>query len=86
MNIASGPTGMMIPPSNRMIVYSVVAGSMSIVAVFMAGSIPGISCGIGCIIPVAFMAKRRPMLIMNVIRQNSALSFQLTAVTLQNKA
>ena len=33
-------TGLLIPPSNIMIVYSVAAGSVSIAAMFMAGIIP----------------------------------------------
>lgn len=59
VNIASGPTGMMIPPSNIMIVYSTVAGSVSIAALFMAGYIPGILWGIGCMILTGIMAKKR---------------------------
>lgn len=59
VNIASGPTGMMIPPSNIMIVYSTVAGSVSIAALFMAGYIPGILWGIACMILTGFMAKKR---------------------------
>ena len=39
-------TGLMIPPSNVMIVYSVAAGSVSISAMFMAGFIPGILTGL----------------------------------------
>lgn len=58
-NIASGPTGMMIPPSNIMIVYSTVAGSVSIAALFMAGYIPGILWGLGCMVVAGVMAKRR---------------------------
>ena len=58
-NIASGPTGMMIPPSNIMIVYSTVAGSVSIAALFMAGYMPGILWGLGCMIVAGIMAKRR---------------------------
>lgn len=58
-NIASGPTGMMIPPSNIMIVYSTVAGSVSIAALFMAGYIPGILWGLGCMIVAGVMAHRR---------------------------
>ena len=58
-NIASGPTGMMIPPSNIMIVYSTVAGSVSIAALFMAGYVPGILWGLGCMIVAGIMAKRR---------------------------
>ncbi|MGE4276765.1 MAG: TRAP transporter large permease [Lawsonibacter sp.] len=58
-NIASGPTGMMIPPSNIMIVYSTVAGSVSIAALFMAGYMPGVIWGLGCMIIAGIMAKRR---------------------------
>ena len=39
-------TGLMIPPSNVMIVYSVAAGSVSIAAMFMAGVLPGILTGL----------------------------------------
>ena len=37
VNIASAPTGMLIPPSNTLIVYATVAGSVSISALFMGG-------------------------------------------------
>ncbi len=39
-------TGLLIPPSNIMIVYSVAAGSVSIAAMFMAGVLPGIVTGL----------------------------------------
>ncbi len=39
-------TGLLIPPSNIMIVYSVAAGSVSIAAMFMAGVLPGILSGL----------------------------------------
>jgi TRAP-type C4-dicarboxylate transport system permease large subunit len=39
-------TGLLIPPSNIMIVYSVAAGSVSIAAMFMAGFLPGIIIGL----------------------------------------
>ena len=39
-------TGLLIPPSNIMIVYSVAAGSVSIAAMFMAGFLPGILTGL----------------------------------------
>ncbi|MFG0253930.1 MAG: TRAP transporter large permease, partial [Rhodopirellula sp. JB053] len=45
-------TGLMIPPSNIMIVYSVAAGSVSIAAMFMAGVLPGVLSGL-CIMLVA---------------------------------
>ena len=58
VNIASAPTGMLIPPSNTLIVYSRVAGSVSISALFIAGYIPGILWGIGVMILSAIMAKK----------------------------
>lgn len=58
VNIASAPTGMLIPPSNTLIVYSTVAGSVSISALFIAGYIPGILWGLGVMIIAGIMAKR----------------------------
>jgi tripartite ATP-independent transporter DctM subunit len=59
VNTATGPTGMLIPPSNTLVVYSTVAGSVSISALFLAGYLPGILWGVLCMILVAFIAKRR---------------------------
>ncbi len=42
VNIASAPSGLLIPPTSAPIVYSTVAGGISISAMFMAGYIPGI--------------------------------------------
>lgn len=50
VNVASAPVGMLIPPSNTMIVFSTVAGSVSVSALFMAGYIPGIIWGAGIMI------------------------------------
>lgn len=58
VNICSAPTGMLIPPSNTLIVYSTVAGSVSVSALFIAGYIPGILWGIGIMIVAAIMAKK----------------------------
>ena len=59
VNIASAPTGMLIPPSNTLIVFSLVSGGTSIAALFMAGYIPGILWGLGCMAVAFIMAKRR---------------------------
>ncbi len=39
-------TGLLIPPSNVMIVYAVVASNVSVAAMFMAGVLPGIVVGL----------------------------------------
>ena len=59
VNVASAPVGMLIPPSNTMIVYSSIAGSVSIAALFMAGYIPGILWGGAVMILAGIMAKKR---------------------------
>lgn len=57
-NIASAPTGLLIPPTSAFIVYSTVAGGVSISTLFMAGYVPGILMGIGCMAVAFVMAKR----------------------------
>ncbi len=51
-------TGLLIPPSNAMIVYSVSAGSVSIAAMFMAGILPGILVGTCIMIAAAVVSIR----------------------------
>ncbi len=46
VNISSATTGLSIPPSNILIVYSLASGGVSITALFLAGYIPGILTGI----------------------------------------
>lgn len=58
VNVASAPVGMLIPPSNTMIVFSTVAGSVSISALFMAGYIPGILWGVCVMILAGITAKK----------------------------
>ena len=51
---AAATTGLIIPPSNIMIVYAVACGSVSIAAIFIAGVIPGIVMGL-CIMTVCLI-------------------------------
>ena len=60
-NIASAPAGMLIPPSNLMIVYSLVSGS-SIAALFVAGYVPGMMWAASCMVIVYLYARKRPEL------------------------
>ncbi len=52
-------TGMMIPPSNVMIVYSMAAGSVSIAALFIAGILPGIVFGLFLMIVCGIISVKR---------------------------
>jgi tripartite ATP-independent transporter DctM subunit len=52
-------TGLLIPPSNVMIVYAVVAGSVSVADLFMAGVIPGIVVGVAIMIANGLICWKR---------------------------
>lgn len=58
VNIGSAPAGMLIPPSNTLIVYSLVSGGTSVAALFMAGYLPGLLWGLGCMIVAYFLARK----------------------------
>lgn len=60
-NIASAPTGLLIPPTSAFIVYSTVAGGVSISTLFMAGYLPGFLMGGACMLVAFLMAKRMGM-------------------------
>ncbi|NLW83557.1 MAG: TRAP transporter large permease [Phycisphaerae bacterium] len=52
-------TGLLIPPSNVMIVYAVVAGNVSVAAMFMAGILPGILVGLAIMLACAIISIKR---------------------------
>lgn len=58
-NAASAPAGLLIPPSNALITYSLVSGGTSVAALFLAGYIPGIIWAICCIIVAVLIAKKK---------------------------
>ena len=51
-------TGLLIPPSNVLIVYAVASGGVSIAALFVAGYLPGILVGLSLMIVCAIHARR----------------------------
>jgi len=57
-NGASAPAGLLIPPSNALITYSLVSGGTSVAALFLAGYIPGIIWSACCILVAVMIAKR----------------------------
>ena len=50
VNISSATTGLVIPPSNILIVYSLASGGVSIAALFLAGYLPGILVGLSLMV------------------------------------
>ncbi|WP_127960090.1 TRAP transporter large permease [Serratia microhaemolytica] len=59
VNITSCPTGLLIPPSNTFIVYSLISGGTSIGALFLAGYLPGIIMGLSLMLVAGVIAKKR---------------------------
>jgi len=60
VNITSSTTGLLIPPSNVLIVYALASGgAASVAALFIAGYLPGILLGLAIIGYVAFVAVKK---------------------------
>ncbi len=59
VNITSSTTGLIIPPSNVLIVYSLASGGVSIAALFLAGYIPGIITGLFLMIVAYIWSKKK---------------------------
>ena len=59
VNITSATVGLVIPPSNVLIVYSLASGGVSIAALFLAGYIPGILTGLFLMIVASLWAKKK---------------------------
>jgi tripartite ATP-independent transporter DctM subunit len=59
INVTSATTGLSIPPSNVLIVYSLASGGVSIGALFLAGYLPGILTGIALMLVGAAYAYRK---------------------------
>jgi tripartite ATP-independent transporter DctM subunit len=57
VNVTSSTTGLIIPPSNILIVYSLASGGVSIAALFIAGYLPGIITGLLLMTVAGFWSK-----------------------------
>ena len=56
-NVASAPTGLIIPPSGILIIYAVLSGS-SVVGMIMSGYIPGVLWCLACMVVAFIIAKK----------------------------
>lgn len=62
VNISSSTTGLLIPPSNVLIIFALASGgTASVAALFIAGYIPGIMVGLALMIMVFIYAKRNAL-------------------------
>ncbi|MDQ3534907.1 MAG: TRAP transporter large permease [Bacteroidota bacterium] len=56
VNITSSTIGLVIPPSNILIIYSLASGGVSIAALFLAGYIPGLLVGLALMLVAGVFA------------------------------
>lgn len=80
VNIASAPTGLLIPPTSAFIVFSTVAGGVSISALFMAGYIPGILMGLAVMVIAFIYAKKKKYPTTGRVPAKEALKITLEAI------
>ena len=80
VNITSATTGLIIPPSNILIVYSLASGGVSIAALFIAGYIPGILLGLSLMIVAGFYAVKHKYKIDFAITLGEAIKKFLDAI------
>lgn len=59
VNMTSSTTGLIIPPSNVLIVYSLASGGVSIASLFLAGYLPGILMGLALMLAAAVWIKKK---------------------------
>ena len=80
VNICSAPTGILIPPSGPLILYSITAGGVSVAALFMGGYFVGAILGIAVAIMAIFFAMRLGYKKSEVKDEDSALKIWLEAI------
>lgn len=80
VNICSAPTGILIPPSGPLILYSITAGGVSVAALFMGGYFVGAILGVAVAIMAIFLAMRLGYKKSEVKEEDSALKIWLEAI------
>jgi tripartite ATP-independent transporter DctM subunit len=61
VNITASTNGLIIPPSNILIVYSLASGGVSIAALFVAGYLPGLLVSLVLILTAGFFIKKHQL-------------------------
>ena len=80
VNICSAPTGILIPPSGPLILYSITAGGVSVAALFMGGYLTGILLGLCVAVLAIFLAVKKGYKASTVKEESSALRVWIDAI------
>ncbi|EAU1536342.1 TRAP transporter large permease [Salmonella enterica subsp. enterica serovar Cerro] len=80
VNIASAPTGMLIPPTTAFILYALASGGTSIAALFAGGLVAGVLWGVGCMLVTLVVAKRRNYRVFFTVQKGMELKVAVEAI------
>ncbi|EAA2947503.1 TRAP transporter large permease [Salmonella enterica] len=80
VNIASAPTGMLIPPTTAFILYALASGGTSIATLFAGGLVAGVLWGVGCMLVTLVVAKRRNYRVFFTVQKGMALKVAVEAI------
>ena len=80
VNICSAPTGILIPPSGPLILYSITAGGVSVAALFMGGYLTGILLGLCVAALTIYLAVKKGYKASTVKEDASALRVWIDAI------
>lgn len=80
VNICAAPTGILIPPSGPLILYSITAGGVSVAALFMGGYLTGILLGICVAVLAIFLAVKKGYKASTVKEDASAVRIWIDAI------
>lgn len=80
VNICAAPTGILIPPSGPLILYSITAGGVSVAALFMGGYLTGILLGLCVAVLAIFLAVKKGYKASTVKEDASAVRIWIDAI------
>ncbi|MCW8126841.1 TRAP transporter large permease [Microbulbifer halophilus] len=80
VTVASSTTGLLIPPSNILIVFSLASGGVSIAALFIAGYLPGLLMALGLMMVCGVWAKAKGYPVGEITPWREALKISLDAI------
>ena len=80
VNICSAPTGILIPPSGPLILYSITAGGVSVAALFMGGYLTGILLGLCVAALTIYLAVKKGYKASTVKEEDPAVKIWIDAV------
>ncbi len=80
VNICAAPTGILIPPSGPLILYSITAGGVSVAALFMGGYLTGLILGVAVAALALYLAIKKGYKASTVKEEDPAIKIWIDAI------